>query len=82
VRHSLRVHDLILVRDDSPIGEGKHAVLRKFKSGTIDVEEVENGFASNDKFLQEIIESYWYFKNLRELHDSLHAQRVEDEMIS
>jgi len=80
VRHSLRVHDLILVRDDSPVGEGKHAVLRRPKSGYMfDVEEVENGFASNDKFLQEIIESYWYFKNKRELRELVDASREENE---
>ena len=70
MRHSLRVHDLILVRDDSPVGEGKHAVLRRTKSGMMfEVEEVENGFDSKDKMLMEIIESYWYFKNKRELQD-------------
>ena len=81
MRHSLRVHDLILVRDDSPVGEGKHAVLRRTNSGYMfDVEEVENGFYSKDKLLMEIIDSYWYFKNMHELNDLLHKQREEEEL--
>ena len=44
-----------------------------------DVEEVDNGFNSNDKLLQEIIESYWYIKNKRELRELVDAQREENE---
>ena len=69
-----------MVRDDRPIGEGKHAVLKKWGSGWgWIVDEVDNGFASNDKNLQEIIETYLYYKNLDEFHDLDHELRKEKE---
>jgi hypothetical protein len=81
MRHSPRNHDLIWVRDDSPVGEGKYAVLNKTSYGYMfEVEEVDNGFQSNDKFLMEVIDSYWYFKNKRELNESLEEQRKEQEL--
>ena len=71
--------EYMMVRDDSPIGEAKHAVLKKGSGWTVD--EVDNGFASNDKYLQEIIETYWYFKNLGEFRDLEHELHKENEIM-
>jgi hypothetical protein len=65
-----------IIGRDSPIGEGKHAVLKKGSGWTVD--EVDNGFASIDKYLQEKIETYWYFKNLSEFRDLEHELLQEN----
>ena len=45
------------------------------------VDEVEPGFASNDKDLQNQIELYWYFKNLCEFSDLENDLHKENEIM-
>lgn len=59
-----------VIRDDSPIGESKYAVILKRRNGiTIQVKEVDAGFNSNDSLLQKDIDDYFRRKNLDEFRE-------------
>jgi len=69
-----------IIRDDGVGLEGKYAFFKKSRDGKRwYVNEVEPGFNSNDKFLQEMIETYWYSKNLCEFSDLKHELLKEND---
>ena len=71
-----------IIRDDVGGLEGKYAILKKpWKGAGWIVDEVEPGFASNDKDLQNQIELYWYSKNLCEFSDLENDLHKENEIM-
>ena len=73
-----------IIRDDGIGLEGKYAIMKKSRKGeSWSVNEVEAGFNSSesDKPLQEMIETYWYSKNLCEFSDLENDLHKDNEIM-